>query len=382
LWTVTDIAFIAPDTNSQTGTGDAFGSYGIRVRQDASLDLRRSEAISGNAAPGAAGSAGLSADPLTVQAEMVGLLGGDGEEFVVGCDSSNRGEGGGGGTNACGGGRATDGGSGGPGGTMDTSCGPTQFLYDATPGSDGNTAAFTSGAAGAGGMGGTGGISCGPTTGGGPGIVADGTGGLRATAASINDDAVFAGNGTAGTLGLNGSGGGGGGGSGGCDVDTDAYGPGGGGGGAGGCAASMIGQYGRGGGSSIGIAVFSGSLLLTDVAVASGAGGNGGAGGAGGSGQAGGPGESGGANPGTAAPGRGGDGARGGHSGGGGGGNGGHSFGIFHFNATISGTVSTAIGAPGSAGPGGVGATPATTGQNGLQGSSAGIRECADAGAC
>ena len=379
-WTVTDVALVAPDAAGQISGGTGKGSFGIRVRAGAGLDLQRSDVVAGAGSSGAAGTAGASADPLAAVAGMGGAMGGAGVEMSVACDDSSRGLGGPGGTNSCGGGRATNAGSGGNGGTMDTSCGGFGD-FTARPGSNGTNASFSSGPTGAGGFGGSGGSTCGPTTAGGSGAISDGSGGLRATATTLGPDLVFAGNGGPGTTGENGSGGGGGGGSGGCDTGTDAWGPGGGGGGAGGCAAPLAGLGGKGGGSSIGIGAFSAFLYLEDVHIATGNGGDGGNGGAGGQGQAPGIGAFGGANPGSAMPGRGGDGGRGGHAGGGAGGNGGHSIGIFRFNSGDSGVADYSLGTPGAPGNGGP-APAAASGQSGIGGTAANLFTCASPGAC
>ena len=380
-WTVTDVAVIAPDAVGQIGDGIGKGSFGIRVRADAGLDMFRCDVVAGAGSSGAAGMPGASADPLAAVAGMDGGIGGNGVEASLSCDATSRGLGGPGGVNSCGGGRATNAGSGGNGGTMDTSCGGFPD-FTARPGSNGTSASFIAGAAGAGGLGGSGGSTCGPTTGGGSGAISDGSGGLRATATTIASDLVFAGNGGPGELGQNGGGGGGGGGSGGCDEGTDAWGPGGGGGGAGGCAAPVAGLGGMGGGSSIGIGAFDGAFLyLEDVHIATANGGDGGNGGAGGQGQAAGIGAFGGANPGSAIPGRGGDGGRGGHAGGGAGGNGGHSIAIFRVDAGSHGTVSYSLGNPGAPGSGGL-APAAASGQSGNGGTSANVFTCASPAAC
>lgn len=384
FWIVTDLAFIAPSSASQTATGEGLGSVAIRVRDGASLDLQRSDAVAGDGAAGAPGAPGQPADPLAALPGMHGGQGGTGAEFSTSCNDVDRGDGGGGGFNVClGGGRLTGAGDGGDGGSMDTQCDCCAFDYDAAPGSPGTPAAFTAGASGLGGLGGSGTGACGPTSDGGDGLVTDGQPGERSLDALVSGMHLQAGNGGAGSTGLNGSGGGGGGGSGGCDSGTDAYGPGGGGGGAGGCAAPVAGLGGKGGGSSMGIVVIAASLAITDVSITAGSGGRGGDGGAGGEGQAGGNGASGG--PRTfdvAIPGRGGNGARGGHAGGGAGGNGGHSIGIFHLAGPIFGTASTTVSTPGAAGNGGTGFAQPTTGQTGLPGTSVAVWQCADASAC
>ena len=382
-WMVTDLAFLAPGTTAQAGTGEGLGSVGIQLGGGAALDLRRSDAVAGNAADGTMGSDGSSASLLARQNFMNGEPGGNGAEFATACNSTSRGLGGGGGSNSCSvaGGRAMDAGAGGHGGTMDSNCGITSDL-DARPGSAGGFAAYSADGAGTAGNGGSGASSCGPTTGGGDGAVTDGVGGARSLDAVLVGQRLRAGNGGNGSVGTNGSGGGGGGGSGGCDQGTDAYGPGGGGGGAGGCAAISGGQGGKGGGSSIGIAVFEASLALEDVVIDAGAGGDGGDGGGGGFGQQGGLGAPGGDNPGTALPGHGGDGARGGHSGAGAGGNGGHSIGIFHFDATISGSAATTLGPAGAAGAGGAGNSLPGAGEPGLAGTALLDWQCASPSGC
>lgn len=379
-WIATDLAFIAPGTTARTVDGEGLGSVAIRLSQGAVLDLRRSDAIAGDAADGAAGQAGDPYVPVFATTLMLGSTGGNGAQPPVDCNDTSRGLGGGGGVNTCpAGGRPTGAGRGGDGGTMDTSCDIFNLDLSATPGKDGNPAELTIATSG---TGGDGGDPCSPGGDGRSGSTVHGTGGVASTIASLAGLRLRAGNGGNGQLGQNGTGGGGGGGSGGCDIGMDAYGPGGGGGGAGGCAAPTSGQGGKGGGSSIGILVHSAAITLADVHVSTGNGGDGGAGGAGGQGQDGGTGAPGGLNPGSGIPGRGGDGGTGGHSGSGAGGNGGHSIGLFRYLGVVIGTPTTFPGLPGAGGSGGTTPPGGNPGAAGKPGTSAASWTCASPEAC
>ena len=381
-----DLRIVSPPATGQWPEGDGFSSVGLYV-DEAIASVTRAEIVAGPGASGLAGADGSGAPNLAATSFMNGALGGDGDEENVACDSSSRGAGGNPGVNDCSAGpstRAPGGGGGGAGGTMDTNCGAFSLNLVARPGQNGAAAPYVSGLAGSGGFGGSGGESCGPTTGGVNGAVADGGGGMTTDGFDVAFPLRLARAGGDGTTGENGGGGGGGGGSGGCDIGTDAYGAGGGGGGAGGCAALVAGKGGRGGGASIAIAVFDGSLTFgTGVVLESSAGGSGGDGGLGGSGQAPGLGNAGGAFPGTAQPGRGGDGGRGGHSGGGAGGNGGASLGVLLlFSPPVQGPAPTfVVGTPGLPGAGGAGPTLAASGQPGFAGPAGPIRAC-NAPAC
>ena len=374
--------------------GNGRSSYIVHARA-ATVNLERVALEGGNGAPGVTGSSGADATVVDRQPTMDGSRGGDGREYNTSCDTSGRGAGGPRGTNSCAmspSSRAMNGGGGGAGGQMDTSC----FLgvcdnCNARNGDNGAAADTSSGAIGGGGLGGSGGEACGPTTGGGSGLVANGAGGVKRSGGAITGGYWYGKPGDAGATGQNGGGGGGGGGSGGCDIGTDAYGAGGGGGGAGGCAARGGGGGGGGGGASVGVlAVGNATVTISSCTLARGNGGRGGAGGAGGRGQSGGLGAPGGNNPGSAAPGTGGNGAHGGHGGGGAGGFGGRSIGLawtpgstVTHDCQIGGGAVGAGGDPGAHAPGAPQAErDGADGQRGDDGTLDATRACATATDC
>ncbi|NVB84315.1 MAG: hypothetical protein HOV81_38415, partial [Kofleriaceae bacterium] len=234
-----DLVLQGPNAQGLGGASgrDGRSSYVIHAKA-ATVALARVQLVAGMGAPGGTGSAGQDAELVDAQTFMVGKIGGAGDEFGTVCNSSSRGAGGAAGTNSCGvspSTRAMNGGAGGRGGTMDTSCGVIPSL-DARAGDNGADAALVLGSNGVHGNGGSGVGSCGPTTSGNPGRVANGAAGTAASGGYLggtNSMYWYARVGGSGGTGENGTGGGGGGGGGGCDDGTDAYGAGGGGGGAG-----------------------------------------------------------------------------------------------------------------------------------------------------
>jgi hypothetical protein len=391
--TLSNVTIAAPAAQGASG-GNGRSSYGVHVAS-ATLTLEDVTILAGAGAPGSPGTAGLDATIVERQSYMNGQHGGDGQEFQASCNSTMRGASGPPGTNTCSASpssRALNGGQGGPGGTMDTDCSVFSADYAATPGANGANATFVDGTFGKGGNGGSGADQCGPTTGGMPGLVANGTAGLRVDGGFVVGRYWYARAGGAGGTGENGSGGGGGGGGGGCDVGTDAFGPGGTGGGAGGCAARTAGGGGGGGGGSFGVFVHSGATTLRRLIVVRGAAGAGGAGGAGGRGQSGGLASDLAAFPGAAAPGAGGAGAHGGHGGGGAGGQGGRSIAVVMMpgtTVTTIGTLDISAGAAGAAGPSGASAPGAplsehdgNDGQTGSPGTVETMRTCVSATTC
>jgi hypothetical protein len=363
--TIADVVIKGPNASGTGGssTRDGKSSYAVHA-VGSKLTLTRVQILAGNGASGANGPAGNDAPIVDRQSYMNGATGGIGDEFTTTCNNSDKGGGGAAGTNSCSdspSARALNGGRGGDGGTMDTNCGVFSADFNARGGSGGAAAVFTSGTFGAAGNGGSGGDTCGPTTPGNPGLVANGTAGGGASGAYLASTYWYARAGGNGTTGQNGSGGGGGGGGGGCDSGTDAYGAGGAGGGAGGCAARGGGLGGGGGGGSFGIfATGTSTITIANCDLVRGTAGNGGAGGVGGRGQSGGLGGGIASHPGSAEPGSGGAGAHGGHGGGGGGGAGGSSIGITSTSdSTITGTCTISGGAAGNGGGGGASAPSA-----------------------
>jgi hypothetical protein len=393
--TLADVVIKGPNASGTAGTSgrDGKSSYGVHA-VNAKLALTRVQIISGNGAGGGAGGNGLDAVIVDRQSYMDGGTGGNGEEFTSACNNSSRGGSGPAGTNTCSSSpssRAMNGGTGGAGGTMDTNCGIFSLDLNARPGSNGSTAAFVNGTFGAAGSGGSGGETCGATTGGNPGFIANGSAGAGASGGYLSNGYWYARAGTTGGTGQNGSGGGGGGGGGGCDNGEDATGGGGGGGGAGGCAARSGGTGGGGGGGSLGVlATTSSQIAITDCELVRGVAGAGGNGGYGGRGQSGGLRGMYGLHPGSAQPGFGGAGAHGGHGGGGGGGAGGWAIGVVQTSdSTITGTCTQSGGGAGSAGNGGASApfAPASEqdGSNGGSGTAGTVtttRTCASAASC
>lgn len=364
--TMADLVLQGPAAQGLGGASgrDGRSSYVVHAKA-AMVTLSRVQIIAGSGAPGGTGSAGTDAAIPDAQGFMVGDTGGNGDQFTTVCNSSSRGGGGGAASNSCSSSpstRAMNGGSGGRGGTMDTDCSVFSSNFNARAGDDGTNAGFVSGSFGVHGNGGSGGNSCGLTSSGNPGTIANGGaggGGSNGYLGGANSSYWYGSSGAGGSTGHNGSGGGGGGGGGGCDNGTDAYGAGGGGGGAGGCAARGGGGGGGGGGGAFGVvAVGTSTVTVESCSLTRGVGGNGGAGGSGGRGQSGGAGGPGGSfHPDSATPGNGGVGAHGGHGGGGGGGSGGRSVGILDTSdSSVIGTCSQSAGAGGGGGGGGVSA--------------------------
>ena len=393
--TIDDMVLQGPNAQGISGSSGLDGRSSYVVHTKAStVTLSHVQIIAGTGATGGSGSSGPDASLADASAFMSGGTGGNGDEFTTTCNSSSRGGAGGGGVNSCSG-RATNGGNGGQGGTMDTDCGVFSSNFDARPGDNGINAAFVTGVFGLHGNGGSGGGTCGLTSNGNPGAIANGlagSGGGGGYLGGSNNLYWYAHAGGAGGTGENGSGGGGGGGGGGCDQGTDAYGAGGGGGGAGGCAARGGGGGGGGGGGAFGIFAVAASTVTIDTCdLFRGNAGSGGAGGSGGRGQSGGPaGLGGSAHPGSATPGNGGAGAHGGHGGGGGGGQAGRSVGVVQTpDSTITGTCTQSGGAAGSTGTGGASAPNApaverdgNNGGNGGAGSLESTRTCVSTASC
>ncbi len=347
--TIGDVIIRGPTATGLVG-GSGRSSYAVHVKASTvKLDRVRIEA--GIGADGSTGSAGTDAQTVDRQPVMDGSRGGDGRQYTTTCDSSGRGGGGPRGTNTCTqspSARAMNGGSGGAGGQMDTNCNVFNLNYNARGGDSGSQADYRNGSFGAPGAGGSGVDQCGPTTGGGPGEVANGARGTRNDGGAIGNGYWYARGGSGGGTGENGGGGGGGGGAGGCDVGTDSYGGGGGGGGAGGCAARGGGGGGGGGGGAFGVfAVGNGNV--------------------------------GGGAPAGATPGSGGNGAHGGHGGGGAGGQGGRSVGLgWTPGSTVTHDCTFNGGAAGAPGLGGLHAPGAPAGErdgNDGQAGSAGTRD-------
>jgi hypothetical protein len=396
--TIGDMILQGPNAQGTGGSSgrDGMSSYVIHAKAS-SVSLVRVEVVAGNGASGLSGVTGPDAVIVDAQSYMVGAFGGAGQQYTTTCDDSTRGGGGAAATNSCSqspSSRAMNGGGGGQGGTMDTNCGVFSLDFNARGGDNGANASLVFGSFGVHGNGGSGGGSCGATTPGNPGLVANGAaGGVLAGGylGGANSLYWYARAGVPGTTGENGSGGGGGGGGGGCDNGTDGYGAGGGGGGAGGCAARGGGGGGGGGGGSFGIVATSMSAIALDTCqLFRATAGSGGAGGTGGRGQSGGSGGGAASHPNTATPGTGGAGAHGGHGGGGGGGQGGRSVGILSTpDSTITGTCSQSQGTAGGGGLGGPSAPTAplserdgATGGNGLGGSLEDARQCASTASC
>ncbi|HEY4242533.1 MAG TPA: hypothetical protein VGM88_22095 [Kofleriaceae bacterium] len=397
--TMADLVLVGPQAQGTSGQSglDGRSSYVVHAK-GAGVTLHAVQIVAGNGAAGGSGTGGSDAPIVDAQSFMTGGGGGNGDEYDTVCDSSSRGSAGGAGTNSCTGGpssRATNGGGGGQGGTMDTSCGFPPH-YDATAGASGANASYASSPYGLGGSGGSGSDSCGGTSNGNGGLVANGGAGGGASSGGYlggnNSIYWYAHAGGAGGTGENGTGGGGGGGGGGCDNGTDAYGAGGGGGAAGGCAARAGGSGGGGGGGSFGVAAFLSSTITLDTCdlfIANA--GTGGSGGVGGRGQSGGAAGNGGAShPGSATPGNGGGGAHGGHGGGGGGGQGGRAAGVISTgDSTINGSCNTSGGQAGFGGQGGASAPTAPTserdgnnGGTGGMGTLQNVRVCTSPTSC
>ncbi|HVV86124.1 MAG TPA: hypothetical protein VHE35_23870, partial [Kofleriaceae bacterium] len=184
--TMGDLVLRGPMATGTTG-GNGHSSYVIHARA-ATVNLERVELQAGNGADGAAGGNGSDAPIVDATGGMFGQRGGDGQQFGPTCNSSDRGGGGARGTNSCVGGpsgRPANGGGGGAGGTLDSDCGVVSRNLNARGGDGGGNADFTNGAFGAAGSGGSGSDSCGPTTSGGSGFVANGGAGGRHDGAAI-----------------------------------------------------------------------------------------------------------------------------------------------------------------------------------------------------
>ncbi len=388
--TIDDLVLQGPIAQGTAGTSgrDGRSSYVVHAKGVNGLTLSHVQIQVGSGASGATGTAGLDASLVDASSFMTGGTGGNGDQYTTVCNNSARGGGGAVASNSCAGpsSRSTTGGAGGQGGTMDTDCGVFSADFNARAGDNGTNAALTSGSFGLHGNGGSGGGSCGPTTNGNPGFVANGGAGSAASLLGYLGGASsaywYAYAGGAGGTGENGTGGGGGGGGGGCDNGTDAYGAGGGGGGAGGCAARGGGGGGGGGGGAFGVfAVGSSTVTIATCDLQRGVGGAGGTGGTGGRGQSGGgAGPGGSAHPNSATPGNGGAGAHGGHGGGGGGGQGGRSVGILRApDSTVNGTCTQSQGLAGAGGTGGASAPNAPAverdGANGATGTNGALED-------
>ena len=314
---------------ADAGTGD--GSYGILVRNTASLRVVDSivrAGLGGDGSPGASGNDRGDAD--------------DGDDGVD-CSDGNCNvptSGGAGGSGSCGD-SAAGGGPGGNGGDI-----PTPLLFDGN-GQDGfDSADGTSG-------GGDGGDECfaiwpdscvagiggrGDDGDDGNLVTEPGPGGSGGTATAAGWFGTRGGQGRAGESGSGGGGGGGGGGKAHQPLIVLESGVGGGGGGAGGCGGGA-GTGGDGGGASVALWIWESDVTIEDSTLESRSGGNGGNGGVGGDGGQGGTGGDGGESD------DGGDGGRGGNGGDGSAGtSGGGGAGGISFAAYVAGGSLTEIG--------------------------------------